>query len=398
MSNIGGSGPTDVDHALDGQSQVTFIVSVLSLATVISTAVVALRIFTRSCILRTFGPDDAVMGIAQLLTIGAAVAIGLEAHWGLGRHSWLMLAEDYTPYMKAFYASIVVYNVATCVVKMSILLQYRRIFTGVVMQKLTLAVLLFEGAWAVTLSVLLPLVCNPVASFWDPESPGKCLNQLAIWYVMASINLVSDFVIFSMPLPVIKKLQLPKKQKILLMGVFCLGFLTCIISIYRIKTLKVAGDSTDPTWDNTGAAVWSFIELSIGVLAACLPTLRPLFALILPRFFKSTVSGRTGQYNGLSGKSTAKMYKRSRTGNTAVRNASGAYKYPSDGDSDTDVLRRDGSPASGGGLELPVMYNVTVTGGKKGSRESETPVARSDSESLAGIQTITVVTQRVDSI
>lgn len=77
MSNIGGTGPTNVNHALDGQSQVTFIVSILSLATVISTAVVVLRIFTRSRILRTFGPDDAVMGIAQLLTIGAAVAIGL---------------------------------------------------------------------------------------------------------------------------------------------------------------------------------------------------------------------------------------------------------------------------------------------------------------------------------
>lgn len=77
MSNIGGSGPTNVNHALDGQSQVTFIVSILSLATVISTAVVVLRIFTRARILRTFGLDDAVMGVAQLLTIGAAVAIGL---------------------------------------------------------------------------------------------------------------------------------------------------------------------------------------------------------------------------------------------------------------------------------------------------------------------------------
>jgi hypothetical protein len=168
-----------------------------------------------------------------------------------------------------------------------------------------------------------------------------------------------------------------------------------------MKTLRVASASTDPTWDNTDAAVWSFIELSIGVLAACLPTLRPLFALAFPRFFKSTVTGRTGQYNGLSGKGTGKMYNRSRTGNTtAGKSTNGAYLYPSDGDSDTDALRGAGtlSRGSGGGLELPVMYNVTVTGGKKGSRESEVPVARSLSGSLAGIQTTTVVTQRVDSL
>lgn len=136
-----------------------------------------------------------------------------------------MPPDHYIPYMKSFYASIVVYNVATCVVKMSIMLQYRRIFTVTVMQRITLVGLLFEGVWAFTLSILLPLVCSPVASFWDTRLEGTCLDQLAIWYVMASVNLVTDFVTFSLPLPVIKNLQLPRRQKYMLMGVFCLGFL-----------------------------------------------------------------------------------------------------------------------------------------------------------------------------
>lgn len=136
-----------------------------------------------------------------------------------------MQSEDYTPYMKSFYASVITYNVGVCVVKISIMLQYRRIFTGPVMQKMTMALLIFESCWATTLSILLPLVCNPVAMFWDTSVEGTCLDQLSIWYVMASINLVTDFVVFSMPLPVIKSLQLPRRQKIMLMGVFCLGFL-----------------------------------------------------------------------------------------------------------------------------------------------------------------------------
>lgn len=136
----------------------------------------------------------------------------------------MMRTEDYVPYMKSFYASVVTYNVATCVVKISIMLQYRRIFTGSILQKLSLVMLVFECCYATTLSILLPLVCNPVAAFWDTSVDGYCLDQLSIWYVMASINLVTDFIVFSMPLPVIKSLQLPKKQKIMLMGVFCLGF------------------------------------------------------------------------------------------------------------------------------------------------------------------------------
>lgn len=126
---------------------------------------------------------------------------------------------------KSFYASIIVYNVATCVLKISILLQLRRIFKNQLMQKLTLIGLVFEGVWALTLSILLPLICNPVAAFWDTNIHGKCLNELAIWYVTAAINLVTDFITFSLPLPVIKSLQLPTRQKVMLMGVFCLGFL-----------------------------------------------------------------------------------------------------------------------------------------------------------------------------
>ncbi len=127
--------------------------------------------------------------------------------------------------MQAFYSSIVVYNVAVCLVKISVLLQYRRIFAGPVMQRLTLIALVFMTLWAVTLAFLLTLTCMPVAKFWDSSIEGRCLDNLTIWYIMASVNLITDFGIFSMPLPVIKKLQLPKRQKILLMGVFGLGFL-----------------------------------------------------------------------------------------------------------------------------------------------------------------------------
>lgn len=86
---------------------------------------------------------------------------------------------NYARYMQAFFSSIIVYNVGTCILKISILFQYRRIFRVPLMQKLTLVGLIFEGSWAVTLSVLLPLVCTPVAAFWDTSVQGTCLDQLA---------------------------------------------------------------------------------------------------------------------------------------------------------------------------------------------------------------------------
>ncbi|KAF6810681.1 integral membrane protein [Colletotrichum plurivorum] len=273
-------------HSIDDESRLVEIVAILAVGSVLSTAAVGLRAFTRLNMLHTFGADDSVMLVAQMFTLGSAVAIGLgESRHGLGSHSWVPPPEDYIPYMKSFYSSIIVYNIATCLVKISILLQYRRIFANKVMQRLTTYGLAFLLAWLITLSVLLPLMCYPVAAFWDSSVSGRCLDYLAIWYAMAGINLVADFVIFSMPIPVINSLQLPRRQKRMLLFVFGLGFFTCIISALRIRTLRVAADTKDPYWDNVDAATWSFLEITIGILAACLPTLRPLFVTLLPRFF-----------------------------------------------------------------------------------------------------------------
>ncbi|KAJ0137716.1 hypothetical protein CTA2_2011 [Colletotrichum tanaceti] len=127
--------------------------------------------------------------------------------------------------MKSFYASIILYNIASTVVKLSILLQYRRIFSNDWMQRLTTWGLAFMCAWFVTVSFLHPLMCVPVAAFWDETVEGRCIDLLATWYVMAGVNLVADFVIFSMPIPVINSLQLPRRQKRMLFVVFGLGFL-----------------------------------------------------------------------------------------------------------------------------------------------------------------------------
>ena len=73
----------------------------------------------------------------------------------------------------------------------------------------------------------------------------------------------------------------------------------CVTSICRLVSLKKIADSSDPTckspflwsdiqplteWvdDNVGAASWSAIECNVGIICACLPTLRPLVSRILP--------------------------------------------------------------------------------------------------------------------
>lgn len=69
------------------------------------------------------------------------------------------------------------------------------------------------------------LNCMPVARFWDDSIEGYCLNKKALWFSNSAIHIFTDILIMVYPMPVLNKLQLPRRQKIALIGIFLLGIL-----------------------------------------------------------------------------------------------------------------------------------------------------------------------------
>ncbi|KAF5024162.1 hypothetical protein F66182_3797 [Fusarium sp. NRRL 66182] len=361
-------------RSLEGKSRSTEICAVLIIFSILSTAAVALRTFTRLKMLRSFGLDDGLMVVAQVLAIGAAVAIGMAK--------------------QAFYASVVVYNIGICIVKIGILFQYRRVFSVRCIQRITFYGLIFMSLWTIAIAFLNILVCVPVAKFWNHSLPGQCLNQLTIWYTMAGFNLVTDVVIFCIPLPVIKGLQLPKKQKIMLLAIFSLGFFTCIISIIRIRTLKVAASTKDPNWDNVDAAIWSFLEIAIAVITACLPTLRPVFSRLIPRAFISSIGRSTGpaEYGPYYQASENQCLSNIRT-----TRMEGSCKRSSD-DSTLDEHVNDPFSSHCRSFKSQVYpsFSVSITTGDKRDKHVEDMQSNNtEGTGKGGIQTTTTVIQKV---
>jgi len=148
----------------------------------------------------------------------------------------------------------------------------------------SIGVIFVYGLWSVFSTAFM---CTPVAYFWDHSIGGHCLSRLGVWFANASLNIITDVVICLMPVPVLNKLRLPRKQKYALIAVFCLGLFVCLTSILRLKALYDISVSTDVTWDNTPAAYWSSLECNFSVVAACLPTLRKTISRFFPRFFSS---------------------------------------------------------------------------------------------------------------
>src|SRR3569833_959039 len=100
--------------------------------------------------------------------------------------------------------------------------------------------------------------------------------------------------IFAMPLPMLRKLNVPGKQRILLMGIFSFCFFICCITIarlaYQLRTPTDAATDPDFTFPPADLSYWNVIEVNLGLVIACLVTQRPLAAHILPCWFGASLS------------------------------------------------------------------------------------------------------------
>ncbi|EFQ35466.1 uncharacterized protein GLRG_10610 [Colletotrichum graminicola M1.001] len=240
---------------------------------------VSLRIYTRTKIIRTFGIDDYLAVASLLATVACGTAIADMTTHGLGRHIVTLSPKDITEYMRLFYTSIVCYNIAILCIKLSFLCQYYRVMVVPRLRKIYAVALLIVGAWSTSQLFISALQCLPVSGFWDKSVKAKCIPNQPQWYVNAAGNIITDVAVFALPMPVFWHLRLPRKQKILLMGIFSLGFFTVAISIIRVQFLDI---ETDFTWTNVKASLWSLGEISSAITCASLPTLRPLLTKLFP--------------------------------------------------------------------------------------------------------------------
>ncbi|KAK3342001.1 hypothetical protein B0T25DRAFT_438833, partial [Lasiosphaeria hispida] len=260
---------------VDAETTVPIIVGISIAFVAVSTIIVLLRLYTRCVIVGSPGADDVTIAIAQVLSIGVSVATILQTKYALGRHSWVVSADGTIAQLKCLLAAMTIYNAAQIVLKMSFLLQYRRIFQEQRTRRVCAWLIAILAAWGVTQEVLVGFACIPTSIF-IPSQAALCIDSLTVWYLTSIMNIVTDFIVFMVPMPAIRSLQLPRRQKVLVASIFCLGFFTCAISIVRLFTLHGAINTTDPTWDNVPSAYWSIVEINCGILCASLPPLRPL--------------------------------------------------------------------------------------------------------------------------
>ena len=123
-------------------------------------------------------------------------------------------------------AATVLYVPSMMFAKLAILLCYFRISAK---RNFRIALYIAMGivlAYSIALIFALIFGCNPIQKSWDLRiTGGTCINRPAVYLSNGILNVATDFMILLLPVPMIKDLHMPLRQKILVAAVFSVGSL-----------------------------------------------------------------------------------------------------------------------------------------------------------------------------
>lgn len=215
--------------------------------------------------------------------------------YGMGLHANTIPLENVVMIAKLLVAAEILYVYNLVWTKISFLLMYYRIFRVPYFKKWAYIIGTFVVLWVITIMFAFIFICVPVQKLWYPELPGHCINQVGTWIANAASTILTDLAILVLPIPQVWKLQLARGQKIALTFAFCLGFLyasfpptkvlvwmtvsnyhhsVVFASVYRF-TVLFTYNALDSSYTLAPTVGWTAIEISAGIISACLPTLRP---------------------------------------------------------------------------------------------------------------------------
>ncbi|KAJ4383995.1 hypothetical protein N0V86_000839 [Didymella sp. IMI 355093] len=113
------------------------------------------------------------------------------------------------------------------------------------------------------------------------------MDQLTKYMALSILNIIIDVFTLGLPIPIIARLQMPRRQKISVRAIFATGSFVCFVAIRRTTLLQPLMTLRDYTWDAVEQFQWCFAEVNAAIVCASAPALKPFFVRYLPGLLSS---------------------------------------------------------------------------------------------------------------
>ncbi|ETS84582.1 hypothetical protein PFICI_02607 [Pestalotiopsis fici W106-1] len=248
------------------------------------------------------GLDDWFILLTLLNCVPSAVInVSMLSNYGLGKDIWTLTPDEITSFARGFFIITLLYFSEVFVLKLSMLFFYLRIFPSRSVRRVVLGAVAFDILFGVAFIITALLQCRPISynwTNWRGEGGGQCIDISAVAWANAAVSIALDLFMLGIPLSQLRQLNLHWKKKVGVALMFCVGTFVTIVSIIRLASLVEFRESTNLTWDYFGVALWSTVEITVGIICACMPAIRLILVRIAPKVFDVTLVRRSKYYYG----------------------------------------------------------------------------------------------------
>ncbi|EJP63183.1 CFEM domain-containing protein [Beauveria bassiana ARSEF 2860] len=249
-------------------------------------------------------------------TLMAAIAVGLVSMalsifgitgHGFGIDVWGLDQPTLVAFRRYFYVIQIFYVVLMALLKLTFTFFYLNIFSGRGIRALLWSTVAFHVALALAFSIGIVFQCLPIPYQWeklnhvhDATMTGYCANTNAAGWVNSALSVLSDIWLLSIPLSQLHKLHLHWKKRLGAGFMFMTGFGVTVISCLRLASVRNYASTSNPTWDQWDIMWWSTVEIQVGLICTCLPSMRLILIRLWPRAFGSESSNPLISLNRVS--------------------------------------------------------------------------------------------------
>ena len=133
------------------------------------------------------------------------------------------------------------------VIKISILLFYRRLFIVKPFKIASGVMMALVASWAVSFTSAMAAQCSPPTYFWksfEIDYPPHCIQVQLMYQGLGYSDLILDVLVLSLPIPMVASLHLPWKTKIKVIDILMLGSVYVNFHVVTIDALQLT-ESTE---------------------------------------------------------------------------------------------------------------------------------------------------------
>ncbi|KAL4972425.1 hypothetical protein BDW66DRAFT_169622 [Aspergillus desertorum] len=270
--------------AIDFSSHSPRILAIVGSLTAFAALLVLLRCYVRLFVLRRFYVEDGIMVASMICSFGVLACFVGESHHGLGQYMAAIYANNsFEMLSKWFWGHAIIIVLGISLVKISIGFFLLRFATQKKpLKQFIIGSLVFLVLFTIACMLTLILQCIPAEAAWDwvvrAQKSTRCYSPatyLKIGKFNSAINIVTDFLYATLPVFMFYDIQVNRRTRASLMCILSLGYFACAAAIVKAVLQSRVYDERE-MYRNANYHIWNSVELNVGIIAACFPTIKPL--------------------------------------------------------------------------------------------------------------------------